>query len=316
MTIETHKCKICGEEKPATEFYASNKTVCKSCIYQKNLSKRKQCSIPGCTNTVDRRCTLPVPLCKHHTNLAWHNGIEYTDIEAISKLEIKRYFCKACGKEVSDGRALYCESCSQIKRHYPELTDKEILEWETNEARRERERIEKDHYQAYLNKYNLRVCSKCKQEKDKSEWSSEKREWCKECERKHSNDYYHLVQKKDPTYKLKRAISQGVRFALRRVGSSKAGTPVWERLPYSLEELKTHLESLFTSEMSWDNYGSYWVIDHIVPQALFSYRSMEDPKFKVCWNLNNLRPLSLDENSKKSATHMGQFWTYDKDRWD
>jgi hypothetical protein len=81
-------------------------------------------------------------------------------------------------------------------------------------------------------------------------------------------------------------------------------------LEYSIEELRSHLESQFESWMTWDNYGSYkkdswkddnqstwtWNIDHIIPQSTLPYTSMEDDNFKLCWALNNLRPYSSKQN--------------------
>jgi hypothetical protein len=59
------------------------------------------------------------------------------------------------------------------------------------------------------------------------------------------------------------------------------------------------LESKFDDKMSWDNYGSYWHIDHIIPQSKLLYNSMEDENFKKCWDLQNLQPLEATANMKK-----------------
>lgn len=62
--------------------------------------------------------------------------------------------------------------------------------------------------------------------------------------------------------------------------------------------------------MNWKNHGSYnyqswddnnpltwtWNIDHIIPQSLLPFSSMNDENFKKCWSLNNLRPLSSKKN--------------------
>lgn len=88
--------------------------------------------------------------------------------------------------------------------------------------------------------------------------------------------------------KISRCISRGI---YRSIKENKAERH-WENLvPYTLQELKSHLEKQFTSEMNWNNYGTYWEIDHIIPQNLFSFNSSEDKEFKICWSLANLRPL-------------------------
>lgn len=74
----------------------------------------------------------------------------------------------------------------------------------------------------------------------------------------------------------------------------------WETLvPYTYEELKEYIESLFTPEMNWDNYGEYWELDHIIPQGTFSFTSEQDHDFKICWSLLNLRPLEVSLNRKR-----------------
>jgi len=42
-----------------------------------------------------------------------------------------------------------------------------------------------------------------------------------------------------------------------------------------------------------------------MPQALFNYSSMEDPKFLLCWDLKNLRPFPEIENMKKFSVYLG-----------
>jgi len=67
---------------------------------------------------------------------------------------------------------------------------------------------------------------------------------------------------------------------------------------YSLERLMKHLKKI-SDKMNWDNYGGYWVIDHIKAKSLFNYTSPDDSEFKQCWSLKNLQPLEKIENIKK-----------------
>ena len=48
--------------------------------------------------------------------------------------------------------------------------------------------------------------------------------------------------------------------------------------------------------MSWENYGRYWSIDHIIPRSYFNYKDYNDIEFKICWSLLNIRPLEKIEN--------------------
>ena len=74
---------------------------------------------------------------------------------------------------------------------------------------------------------------------------------------------------------------------------------------YSLDELATHLESMFTPGISWDNYGTEWHVDHIVPKSWFDYTSTDDPKFKECWALTNLQPKLKRDNLSKGNRFVG-----------
>jgi hypothetical protein len=73
--------------------------------------------------------------------------------------------------------------------------------------------------------------------------------------------------------------------SLRRFNKKKEGQTI-DLLGYSAEDLKNHLESLFTEGMSWDNYGE-WHIDHIVGVVNFD---PETPQ-SIVNALSNLRPM-------------------------
>lgn len=100
----------------------------------------------------------------------------------------------------------------------------------------------------------------------------------------------------DIVFKLKAVCSSSIYQAMK---SSKNGSSILNYLPYSIQELKDHLENQFDDKMSWENYGSYWQIDHIIPQSKLPYSSMEDDNFQKCWALSNLQPLEATANRKK-----------------
>lgn len=71
-------------------------------------------------------------------------------------------------------------------------------------------------------------------------------------------------------------------------------------LPYTIDELKLHLERQFLTGMGWENMH-LWHIDHITPKSSFTYESAEDAEFLACWGLANLRPLWAADNISKGA---------------
>ena len=63
-------------------------------------------------------------------------------------------------------------------------------------------------------------------------------------------------------------------------------------------QLKEHLESKFTGNMTWENYGFYgWHIDHIIP---LSSAKDEDGLKKLC-HYTNLQPLWCKDNLSKGS---------------
>ena len=98
----------------------------------------------------------------------------------------------------------------------------------------------------------------------------------------------------------KNRINDNMRSGIWRSIQDKNGQSWKNFVSYSLQTLCNHLESHFDERMNWDNQGSYWHIDHIIPLSFFEFESHKDLEFKLAWHLNNLRPLSARDNDSKS----------------
>jgi hypothetical protein len=72
----------------------------------------------------------------------------------------------------------------------------------------------------------------------------------------------------------------------------------------NIQFFREWLEYNFTSDMNWDNYGSYWSIDHIIPVCKFNL-TIEDEKLK-CWNWSNMMPVTINYNSSKKNIDIDQ----------
>jgi len=116
--------------------------------------------------------------------------------------------------------------------------------------------------------------------------------------KKECNRIYEKKRRKiNKRYCLNRNISLAIYKALK---SKKAGRK-WETLVgYTIEDLIKYLEKLFDDKMNWDNYGSYWEIDHRIPKSWFKYETAENEEFKKCWALENLQPLEKWLNRSKN----------------
>lgn len=93
-------------------------------------------------------------------------------------------------------------------------------------------------------------------------------------------------------------IASAMRLTLK---NGSKGKQHWEDIVgYTVEQLMNHLESKFTPEMSWENYGTYWSIDHKIPVAAFNFERPNDIDFRVCWSIKNLQPMEKLANIRKS----------------
>lgn len=106
--------------------------------------------------------------------------------------------------------------------------------------------------------------------------------------------FYRTKQRKNPYYR----IVQNLRHRLRNF-AKRGARPVTsaELIGCSSAALRAHLERQFKGKMSWENYGTHWVIDHILPCASFDLTQSDEQR--RCFHWTNLRPLTHRANQKK-----------------
>ncbi|MDA7839007.1 hypothetical protein N9A45_01615 [bacterium] len=127
--------------------------------------------------------------------------------------------------------------------------------------------------------------------KYKAEYRETNRDYINERENKRRREKYAT----DIQYNIKCKLRSRLRAALK--GKSKASSTM-KLMGCSLSFIEKYLENQFTNEMSWDNMGDYWHIDHIIPFAAFDL-SIHTNQHIVCW-YKNLQPLHGPENNEKS----------------
>lgn len=104
---------------------------------------------------------------------------------------------------------------------------------------------------------------------------------------------------KDRQFSIATTLRARVTTAIRASAQgAKAGSAVRD-MGCTVSRLVAHLEKMFSPGMSWDNYGTVWHVDHILPLAGFD---LTDPdQFKTACHFTNLRPLLAGENMKKGG---------------
>ena len=83
------------------------------------------------------------------------------------------------------------------------------------------------------------------------------------------------------------------RYILERK-SSEAYAPYFG---LDIENFRKWLELHFQGELSWENFGSAWQFDHIVPVTYFDFSKEDD--LRLCWNFINIRAERLQLNKNR-----------------
>lgn len=98
----------------------------------------------------------------------------------------------------------------------------------------------------------------------------------------------------DPLFKMKSIIRKLIRGSLKRQSVNKIEASV-KILGCSYDEFKLYLENQFTSDMNWNNQGSYWELDHKIP---ISWAKTEQEVYELN-HYTNFQPLSGIDNRAK-----------------
>lgn len=99
-------------------------------------------------------------------------------------------------------------------------------------------------------------------------------------------------------YRIKKSLAARLRTVL------KKNNTTMNYIGCNIQYFREWLEYNFTEEMNWDNYGSYWSIDHIIPVCKFNLTN-ENEKMQ-CWNWSNMMPVTIGFNSAKKEIDISQ----------
>lgn len=197
----------------------------------------------------------------------------------------KEESCFSKNRDSHDGLQRACKDCNRLYRE--QTRDARILYART-------------YYQD-----NKDLLSEQKKEyiaRDPEKWTNYHASYYKENKTRIisvKTEYTRNRRNSDPDFLLKDRLRARFYAAIKK--GYKAGSAVRD-LGCSISELRAHLESKFSSGMTWDSYGKgpgYWNIDHIIPLAAFNLANRQHVVL-ACYYLN-LQPLWFEENSSKGA---------------
>jgi hypothetical protein len=63
--------------------------------------------------------------------------------------------------------------------------------------------------------------------------------------------------------------------------------------------IRKWFELQFTDGLTWDNFGTHWQFDHIVPVAYFNFDNEQD--MRLCWNFINIRVEGILQNKYRGG---------------
>lgn len=113
--------------------------------------------------------------------------------------------------------------------------------------------------------------------------------------------YYHTVLKKNPESRLRKALRDRLRGCLSAVRVNKPVEWAKNLLGCEIAYFRRHLEDQFSVDMTWDNYGKVWCIDHKRPIISFDLSKIDQQK--RCFHFSNLQPLTVKDNLLKGAKY-------------
>ena len=207
-----------------------------------------------------------------------------------------------------DGLNNFCKCCISIKsKKYREANKDKIITYRKSKSELTKE-YNKQYYEnnkVKVNNYNKEYYenNKVALNNQKKEYYKNNKHWLKIKQKEWSDNNRALINKSVKNhykkYPHKKAWRGVLTNSLRRMNKLKEGHTI-DLLGYSVIDLKTHLESLFTDGMSWDNYGE-WHIDHIKPVVSFD----SETPINIVNALSNLQPLWATTREINGVVYIG-----------
>lgn len=143
----------------------------------------------------------------------------------------------------------------------------------------------KDHHLAVSKQWRL---------DNPERWKEGKRKWHEANKEKmmdYINQYIKDKYQNDIQYRIKCICSARIRSVV------KKDTTTFDLLGCDVEFFREWIEYQFDEDMSWDNIGSHWHFDHVIPCASFDLS--EDAQLRECFSWKNIRPLQAISNLQK-----------------
>jgi hypothetical protein len=210
-------------------------------------------------------------------------------------------------KRYKDGKEPICKDCNKEKyEKNKEKNAEAVKKWrvknpdymkvygQSEKSKEYHKQYYKENSEIYKDRKKAwRAKNPDKEKETRAKYNEENKEKLNEYHRK----WKEKKRSTDINYKLQSNISRRIRYELNTLLKGKKVKRTTKYLGCSIEELKVFLEKKFTNGITWENYGSIWHIDHIIPCSSWNFTSEFDSK--CCWNYRNLQPMLASQNQIK-----------------
>jgi hypothetical protein len=185
-------------------------------------------------------------------------------------------------------------NCTVVRKSQKILSKRCRCKQCETEIQRNRRNKEKE---ADPEKYHKRWADYYAETKEQNKLS--KKNWMSNPEnRKARNEYIrkYKAQKRltDPNFKIYENLRKRIWKCLKNKSNSSK-----ELLGCDIENYKKWIEYTMSKEMTWQNYGTYWNIDHVTPIDSFDLSNKDDVLKAFNWK-NTWAMISVDNFSKNS----------------
>jgi len=147
-----------------------------------------------------------------------------------------------------------------------------------------------EHKTEYYKEYYLKNIEHIK------EYRLKNKEYLKEWflkNKQHTRDYERNKYRTDINFRLAHLCRNRILKALKGIGKSAS---TMKLIGCTIDELRSHLESLFEPWMTWENHG-LWDIEHKKAMSNFDFRCPVQQH--ACCHWSNLQPMEHVANMKK-----------------
>lgn len=193
--------------------------------------------------------------------------------------------CSSCSK------VLTLENCTRNRPMCKDCTNAKSRDYK----RMNREKVSesrKEYYQT--NKGRIAEYYKKHYKNNKDTYMDNNRKW-REANRKHIREQYNERLRSNPTLRLIKNCRTRIWTVLKNYNGKENKTV--EYLDCDIDFFKKWLQYNFTDSMTFDNYGTYWHVDHVIPCSRFDLT--DEDSIKHCFRWTNLQPLEGVENMMK-----------------